>query len=113
MESTFKSQRQQNKNKNTELLTGCIYVTKLLGTQGMAFRGHRESFDLDNPHANNGNFLETMDMLGNYSDVIHENIYIRKEKKGAITMMSWKVQNDLINIIGMLLKLLNSFYHKN
>lgn len=113
LESTFKSQRQQNKDKNTELLTGCIYVTKLLGTQGMAFRGHRESFDPDNPHANNGNFLETMDMLGNYSDVIHENINIRKEKKGAITMMSWKVQNDLINIIGMLLKLLNSFYHKN
>ena len=48
LESTFKSQRQQNKDKNTELLTGCIYVTKLLGTQGMAFRGHRESFDLDN-----------------------------------------------------------------
>lgn len=101
LETSFNSQRQKLKETNSEILSGCIHVTKLLGTQGLAFRGHSESYDASNDDGNHGNFLETMQMLGNFSNVIQENFNNHKEKKGSITMMSWKVQNDLINIIGM------------
>ena len=97
--------------KNRELLERIIDVTLLLGKQGLAFRGHKESLaaDID---ANNGNFLELLKLLAKYDDKINAHLHkveagqkksrSQKEKgRGSkITFLSDKSQNKLIGIIG-------------
>ena len=87
-----------------------------LGKQGLAFRGHRESL-IDDPEANKGNFLESLNYLSAYDattanhleKVRHQQAMTKRRKggkKGAkgrgskLTFLSNDTQNNLINIIG-------------
>ena len=67
-----------------------IDVGIFLSAQGLAFRGHNESYE----SSNRGNFLELIDMLGNYSSELRE--FLDHEK---ITYTSHDPQNQLIKCI--------------
>ncbi|XP_028412950.1 uncharacterized protein LOC114535828 [Dendronephthya gigantea] len=57
---------------NRNVMKRVVDTVLLLGKQGLAFRGHRES--LDNPEINRGNYLETLDYLSIYDDTIHDHL---------------------------------------
>ena len=48
-----------------------VAVIKPLSKQNLPFHGHRE----DSNSRNQGNFLETLKLLANYSTVINEHIF--------------------------------------
>ena len=54
----------QNASRYARLMKHHIEVAVYLSAQGLAFRGHNESKDC----LNRGNFLEMMDLLGDYSN---------------------------------------------
>lgn len=56
-------QHNHNATRFSKLLHHHIDVIMFLSAQGLAFRGHDESV----PSSNRGNFLELIDLLGNYS----------------------------------------------
>ena len=61
----------KEKNRWREILQSVIAVIKFLSKQNLPFRGHRE----DSNSWNQGNFIETLKLLANYSTVIDEHIF--------------------------------------
>ena len=58
---------------NREYLGAVIDVVRLLGKQGIAFRGHLEG----EYSSNKGNFLEVMGLLSKYTPIVEEKQYKR------------------------------------
>ena len=74
---------------------------KFLSKQNLPFRGHRE----DSNSRNQGNFLETLKLLSNYSTVINEHIFgTQLSKKGMTTSLSPAIQNELVELLGKKVK---------
>ena len=101
---------------NRTIMKRVVDTVVHLGKQGLAFRGHRESL-IDDPEANKGNFLESLNYLSAYDattanhleKVRHQQAMTKRRKggkKGAkgrgskLTFLSNDTQNNLINIIG-------------
>ena len=61
--------------ENKDLLKRIIDVIIHLGKQGLAFRGQNETLSSD-IFVNNGNFLETLKLLGKYGDKINEHLVV-------------------------------------
>ena len=74
-------QNLMNKEKNRwrEILQSVIAVIKFLSKRNLPFRGYRE----DSNSRNQGNFLETLKILSNYSTVINEHIFGTQLSKKA------------------------------
>ena len=80
----------RNASRYSVMMKHHIDIATYLACQGLAFRGHSDSKDL----ANRGNFLELMDVLGEYS---HEfRTFLDTER---ITYTSHEPQNQLIESI--------------
>ena len=101
---------------NRSIMKRVVDTVVHLGKQGLAFRGHRESL-IDDPVANNGNFLESLNYLSAYDVTTANHLEkVRNQqamtkrrkcgKKGAkgrgskLTFLSNNTQNNFINIIG-------------
>ena len=96
-------QNLMNKEKNRwrEILQSVVAVIKFLRKQNLPFRGHRE----DCNSRNQGNFLETLKLLANYSTVINEHIFgTRLSKKCMTTYLLPTIQNELIELLGKKVK---------
>ena len=96
-------QNLMNKEKNRwkEILQSVVAVIKFLSKQNLPFRGHRE----DSNSRNQGNFLETLKLLANYSTVINEHIFgTHLSKKVMTTYLSPTIQNKLIELLGKKVK---------
>ena len=61
----------KGKNRWREILQNVIAVIKFLSKQNLPFSGHRK----DSKLRNQGNFLETLKLLANYSTIINEYIF--------------------------------------
>ena len=91
----------KEKNRWREILQSEVAVIKFLSKQNFPFRGHRE----DSNSRNQGNFLETLKLLANYSTVINEHIFgTQLSKKGMTTYLSPTIQNELIELLGIKVK---------
>lgn len=80
----------QNASRYSKIMKHHIDVAVFLSAQGLAFRGHNESKDC----SNRGNFLEMMDLLGDYSHDLQ--MFLEMER---ITYTSHEPQNQLIECI--------------
>ena len=92
----YKTAADENRKFTSAALKASVEVVKKLGTQGLAFRGHREHED-----GNKGNFNSLIKLVSLYSPEVRGMLLKQAEKKGSITMFSWKIQNSLIKIIGI------------
>ena len=91
----------KEKNRWREILQSVVAVIKFLSKQNLPFCGHRE----DSNSRNQGNFLETLKLLANYSTVINEYIFgIQLSKKGMTTYLLPTIQNELIELLGKKVK---------
>ena len=77
----------QNASRYSRMMHHHIDTAVFLSAQGLAFRGHDES----SSSSNRGNFLELMDLLGNYSHDLRS--FLDDER---ITYTSHEPQNQLI-----------------
>ena len=80
----------ENASRYTKIMKHHIDIAVFLSAQGLAFRGHSE----DKSSSNRGNFLELMDLLGDYSQDLR--VFLDKER---ITYTSHNPQNELIQCI--------------
>ena len=79
-----------NASRYTKMLHHHIDAAVFLSAQGLAFRGHDEG----KLSSNRGNFLELMELLGNYSHDLRS--FLDKDR---ITYTSHEPQNELIECI--------------
>lgn len=79
-----------NATRFSKLLQHHIDVVVFLAAQGLAFRGHDES----EASSNRGNFLELMDLLGNYSHELR--MFLDRDR---ITYTSHDPQNEFIKCV--------------
>ena len=92
------------------MLSGVIDLAKFLSTQGLPFRGHREEFRSDQEFENRGNFLEGMDLIGKHNDIIKNKMKTIKKVQGndelkrQLTLVSKTTQNEIIDILGSIVK---------
>lgn len=91
--------------ENRKLLGASINVIKLCARQMLPLRGHRETFDPENPDKNRGNFLAIMDTVGIYSETVQKVLDDVKGRAAAgskkqASMLSRTVQNEIIRIMG-------------
>ena len=80
----------ENASRYSKMMKHHIDVAVYLSAQGLAFRGHSE----DKFSPNRGNFIELMDLLGNYSQELR--VFLDKER---ISYTSHDPQNELIKCI--------------
>ena len=73
-----------------KMLQHHVDATVFISAQGLAFRGHEES----RLSSNRGNFLELMELLGNYNQELRS--FLEKDR---ITYTSHEPQNELIDCI--------------
>ena len=83
-------QHNQNATHYSKILKHHIDAVVFLSAQGIAFRGHDES----KLSSNRGNFIELLDLIGNYSNDLR--VFLNEEK---ITYTSHEPQNDLIECV--------------
>ena len=94
---------QQEKNeillRKKEVLANRSITVVHLGKQGLAFRGHRESL-IDEPEANKGNFLESLNYLSaydvttaNHLEKVRNQQAMTKRRKGGEKVLKEAVQN--------------------
>ena len=60
-------------DENTQFIGTVIDVMKFFGGQGIPPRGHREIYDLADPHKNYGNFLALLDVIAKYDETAQKN----------------------------------------
>ncbi|XP_039310402.1 zinc finger MYM-type protein 1-like [Solenopsis invicta] len=71
-----------------------INVTLTLAQNNLAFRGHKESFDVQS--GNSGNFLNIIKLLSIYDPILKE---LLSKDKGTVKYLSPVIQNELIDIL--------------
>ena len=84
------AEHNHNASRYTRMFEHHIDPAVFLAAQGLAFRGHDES----KCSSNKGNFIELMDLLGDYSSELRS--FLDKER---ITYTSHEPQNDLIECV--------------
>ena len=73
-------------------------VIHLIGTQGIALRGHGEELDDSKSDNNPGNFLSTLTDVAHYYPVLQE--LLEEPFRKDVTYLSLTSPNDMIDIIG-------------
>ena len=87
-------------DKYPQILKILSRTIHLLGKQGLALRGHRESKeDRENKENNPGNFIEFLREIANYSPELAE--HMEKLAIRNATYLSPQSQNELIGVIGI------------
>lgn len=94
--------------KSTAVLERIVDIVKYLAKQNLAFRGHRESGQLETRYhgeANTGNFLELVHLLAKYDPVLREHVVrLNLSTRRKTSYMSNKTQNKFINALGELVR---------
>ena len=85
----------QNIHDNREILRCCAEAILFCGRQCIALRGDVEKVDAQ---CNPGNFLATMKVIANHSDIVKK--HLEKPCQSNATYLSPDTQNQLIDIIG-------------
>lgn len=98
IESFYQERLREKREKNTEVLHTLVDSVLYLAIQGLPFRGHDESLKDDSK--NPGNFLRLLNLLKKYDTNLNESISLKSKKKGAKEMTSWKIQNEIIDVVG-------------
>lgn len=93
--SVLSTDRNKEMNENREHVKALLKVTALLGRLGTAFRSHDET----ESSANKGHFVETCNLLAEYSPTLFNKL---QRRYGHYT--SHEYQNDLISVIGSRLR---------
>ena len=123
LNSRFLKERREEVQRNVAILKRVVDVIKVLAKQNLAFRGPSNNdslYQLENPSINHGNFLELINLLGKYDEVlgIHLKNAILKSKQrrdqtiaggktghqaggrgSLITFLSKTIVNRIIDII--------------
>jgi len=80
--------------RNRKIVGRLFSLTRLMGRQGLPFRGHNDVIS----SLNKGVFREMVEFMANYGDkVLHE--HLRTAPKNA-TYLSHQSQNEMITIVG-------------
>ncbi|KAK2726993.1 hypothetical protein QYM36_007738 [Artemia franciscana] len=90
--SVLMTDRDNEIKENREHVKALLKVTALLERLGTAFRGHDET----ESSTNKGNFVETCNLLAEYSPTLFKEIQRRYSR-----YTSHEYQNDLISVIGI------------
>ena len=88
-------ERRKRAQENSKTLQHIVETTVFLGAQGLPFRGHRENDPSKNPE----NILACLNLLKK-SNLYLEKHLGKKKQKGSRTMTFWKIQEELIKLIG-------------
>jgi hypothetical protein len=78
-----------------QVLSRLLDVTLTLSTCNLAFRGHREKADSNDP-SSRGNVLSIVELLAKYDPILQE---LLSKPKGQIKYLSPKIQNELISVL--------------
>ena len=95
--------RMQLLERNKSLSKAVFETVKVLGAQGMPFRGHREH--LNDNSVNKGNFLTLMDLLAKYDPKLEEalnqikSVQANPDTRNQCTLTSNNTQNQIIDIV--------------
>lgn len=86
-----------------------VDVVFLLARQNIAFRSHRDEgvsklVNDDAHETNSGNFLEIIKLLADYDVVLFEHLQNVRNKPNKVNYLSNKSQNEIINLIGSMIK---------
>ncbi|KAK0138849.1 Zinc finger MYM-type protein 1 [Merluccius polli] len=91
------ARREEERQRNREIMRRLIDITLYLARQNGAFRGQNES----NTSLNKGNFLELVQLLSNYDSIKmhldHINKIHSKQKTAHVSLLSNRTQNDIIS----------------
>ena len=98
IESFYQERLREKREKNTKVLHTLVDSVLYLAIQGLPLRGHDESLKDDSK--NPGNFLCLLNLLKKYDTNLNESISLKSKKKGAKEMTSWKIQNEIIDVVG-------------
>ena len=90
--SLLQKQLREKRSENTKVLSIIIDAVLYLSKQGLALRG--SSGEGKNP----GNFLALLETLSIENEIIKK--HLKKPLKKNATMTSWKIQNELLDVIG-------------
>ena len=107
VESPYAKTKALKIKNNSTLITAEINILRTLSKQGVPIRGHDEVFDSKNKSKNRGNLLTTFDLVRKYNLEIDRALKLVEEKqvtgKGSsrvISMLSPRIQNELIEVMG-------------
>lgn len=85
------------KNKWCEVLKRIVSTIRLVASQNLAFREHRE---ISQEHQNPGNFLAVLKYLSEYDPLMAQHLSTAFSKPGSTSYLSPNIQNELIVILG-------------
>lgn len=90
-------------NKRKAILKRLLDVTLFLASRGLPFQGISTKIR----DVNNGNFLDILELFGNYDKIIKGHLAYVKEyqndgesMKGNTHYLSWMSQNEFISLCG-------------
>ena len=94
------ARREEERQRNREIMRRLIDITLYLARQNGAFRGKNES----NTSLNKGNVLELVQLLSKYDSTIkmhldHINKIHSKQKTAQVSLLSNRTQNDIISAL--------------
>ena len=89
LEAQIESEKQHWRNILKRILS-CI---KVLASQNMALRGHREKLSTADEGANIGNFLALLKLLAEYDLLTANHLQHAKENPGSVSYLSPDIQN--------------------
>jgi len=92
--------KERERQKNREIMLCLIDITLYLAKQALAFRRNEECLS----SSNRGNFLNLVDLLGQYDSVIGLHLDALKEKRCQVFLLSNRTQNDLIKAVSLYVK---------
>lgn len=99
----FGKEKLKQLERNKKLLEVAIDSVRVCGAQGIALRGHDEKYESEKEHKNRGNFIALTELAAKYDPQLEKVINEIKEKKvsgkkTSATMLSNRIQNEIIDI---------------
>ena len=102
-DSQMEAAKERERQKNRAIMFRLMDITLFLAKQALAFRGNEEGLS----SSNRGNFLNLVDLLGQYDSVLGLHLELVKEKqtKGARSfLLPNRTQNYLIKALSVYVK---------
>ena len=91
------------KKRNREAVKILIDIVRFLARQGLAMRGHGAETDA------NGNFHQLVLTIARHSPMLKAWLDDAEKRPQRATYLNWKSQNEFLELLSELLKLLNPF----
>ncbi|XP_030214602.1 zinc finger MYM-type protein 1-like isoform X3 [Gadus morhua] len=104
-DSQMEAAKERERQKNRAIMFRLMDITLFLAKQALAFRGNEEGLS----SSNRGNFLNLVDLLGQYDSVLGLHLDVVKEKQTSnqrcqVSLLSNRTQNDLIKALSVYVK---------